>query len=710
MTRRMILKRLALLVPLLALGAAPRAEFRLEAFLPETTLIFAETPSAPAFREAFKTTPLAKLLDDEEVKAFASQTLSSALQTLSAIGGDAKEFRWEKALERISGQMAFAMPGLVKGDKKEPDFVFTADCAGHVNEWRNILVDVRRKFEEKSGKKATEWKAAGTDAVSLALAPGLNIHAAIAGETLLFTSWKGTLEALLAAIQAGEPKPLARAPNFLKAREKAGAKEIFLYADVAGFVKEAKEDLEEHDRKFLAALGLEGFTFAAGGLSIGAQGVTERFFVGTSGEKKGLAKFLSLKGPAAGFEVAPQDALQFVSFSLELSELYDTILEILKSADPFEQQRMLDSIADFEKEAGFSLKNDLFPAFGPRIWWYSAFPPDSLLPDGVTGFEIRDAARFDKCLQAVVKRLGVELGELEFKGRKINYFKFSGPDNFDPARMFLSTIYFLREGDKLQVSSLIGGLGAANGLKRHLLRQEKPTLATQPSVVRWMNGKTDGASLVLYVDLARAFMAAYNTLSPVALFFKDKLITEHGGTDLMKLPLGETLGKYLGQAVTRVTVEPDGLRADTLSGSGTTLLTATFFGAATAVLLPTITQVAEENRQGQCRSQASTVYFAVLNHLEEKKKYPDKTGEEFFKQLQELNYLPQAPTCPIGGGAYRGPAKDLNTMTDTDVIFCDEPANHGDGTINVLRRNGSMATLHPDDPEYKKALESTKGK
>ncbi|HVR87252.1 MAG TPA: hypothetical protein VMU54_23210, partial [Planctomycetota bacterium] len=514
---------------------------------------------------------------------------------------------------------------------------------------------------------------------------------------------------LIAAIRGGQPQPLARTATFQKAREKAAAKEVFFYADVAGFVKEAKEDLEEGERKFITALGLDGFTTAAGGLSIGDGGVAERFFLGTSGEKRGLAKFLSLKGPASGFEAAPQDALQFVSFSIELSELYDTMFEILKGADEFQQAKTLDSIAEFEKEAGFSLKNDLFPAFGPRIWWYSALPPDGILPDGVTGFEIRDAARFDKCLQAVLKRLQVELAELEFKGRKIQYFKFSGPAGFDPARMFLSTIYFLRDGDKLQVSSLLGGLGAANALKRHILRQEKPNLASQASVARWMNGKTDGASLVLYLDIARAFMTAYNTLSPLALFFKDKLRTEKGGADLMKLPLGETLGKYLGQAILKVSVEPDGLRAEGISASGTTLLTAGVVGAAAVVLLPAITQVAEDNRLGQCRSQASTVYFAVLSHLEEKKKYPDKTGAEFFKQLQELGYLTQAPLCPLGGGAYRGPAKDLNAMVETDIIFCDEPGNHGDGTINVLRRNGSMATLRAEDPEYKKALESTKG-
>jgi hypothetical protein len=708
----MSLRRLALLLPLLALGAAPRAGFRLENVLPETTLIFAETPSAPAFVEAFRKTSLAKLLEDEEVRAFAGDAIGSLVKSLNGLDLGDKDLHWDTLFKNISGQFAAAMPGLLRGEKKEPDFVISLDCAGHDDFVKNGLARLRKAFDQQSGKKAVAWKTGDVDVLSIALQPDLNLHTAVVGDIVLFTTFKDTMEKLVAAVRGGQPKPLAQSASFLKAREKAGAKELFIYADVAGFVKEAKEDLEEGERKVIAALGLEGFTFAAGGLSIADGGVTEHFFLGTSGERKGLAKFLSLKGPAAGFEVAPQDALQFVSFSLELGDLYDTILEIMKGADEFEHRRTLDSIAEFEKEVGFSLKNDLFPAFGPRVWWYSAFPPDSLLPDGITGFEIRDAARFDKCLQAVVKRLGVELAEMEFKGRKINYFKFAGPEpGFDPSRMFLSTVYFIREGDKLQVSSLIGGLGAANGLKRHLLRRERPTLAGQPAVARWMNGKTDGAALVAYVDIGRAVSAAYNTLSPVALFFKDKLRGEQGnGVDLMKLPLGETLAKYLGQAVTRVSVEPDGLRADTISDSGTTVTMMTLVGAAAVVLAPAINKAAEENRQGQCRSQASTVYFAVLSHLEEKKKYPEKTGEEFFKQLQELNYLTQAPMCPLGGGAYRGPAKDINTLTDTDIIFCDEPANHGDGTINVLRRNGSMATLRPEDPEYKKALESTKGK
>jgi hypothetical protein len=711
MTPHMNLKRLALLVPLLALGAAPRAEFRLEALLPETTLLFAETPSAPAFRDAFKKTPLAKFFDDEEVRSFARGAFDTALKNFGDLTQEfGKDLSWEKVIEGVSGQIAVAVPTLIRGDKREPDFVLTLDCAGIRQRLLDRLAAFSKSYEERSGKKAAAWKAGDADVLTFDLDSDVHVHVTVLGDTVIITTWKGTMEAIAAAARGGQPKPLSRSTSFLKAREKVAAKEVFFYADVAGFVREAKEDLEEPDRKFVTALGLEGFTFAAGGISIGDKGVNERFFLGTAGDRKGLAKFLSLKGPAAGFDSAPQDALQFVSFSIELSELYDTMLEMLKSLDEFKQKQMLDDIASFEKEVGISLKNDLFPALGPRMWWYSALPPDGLIPDGVTGLEIRDAARFDKCLQAVLKRLPAELGELDFRGKKINYFKFSERADFDPARMFLSTVYFLREGDKITISSFLGGFGAANALKRHILRRERPTLATQASVAAWMGGKTDGASLVVYLDIARAFSTYYNTLAPLATLFKGMLKGEGGGADLMKLPLGETVGKYLGQTIHKVSVEPDGLRVDGISASGTTLMTATFVAAAGIVLYPAVSRAAEDQKLSACRTQASSVYFAVLSYHEEKKKYPDKTGADFFKQLKEGGALADAPACPISGGAYRGPAKDVNTLGDEDVIFCDEPANHKDGSINVLRRNGSMATLKPADPEYKKALESTKGK
>ena len=181
-------------------------------------------------------------------------------------------------------------------------------------------------------------------------------------------------------------------------------------------------------------MGLSGFSFAAGGLEIREGSVAEMFFLATTGERKGLAKFLSLKGAAPGFENAPEDALQFASLSIDAVDLYDTALGMVKSADPFQHQRLLDDIGQFERDAGFSIKNDLLPSLGPNVSYYTALPREGLTPDAVTTFELKDPARFERCVQAFRRNLGARLAAIDFKGKRIEYFKFTEPADFDLMR------------------------------------------------------------------------------------------------------------------------------------------------------------------------------------------------------------------------------------------------------------------------------------
>lgn len=710
------MRRGALLLPLLLLGAASRAGFSLQDHLPETTLFFAETPSAGEFRAAFKKTPLYRFFQDEEVRAFGDGALAALLKDLDAIRKDfEKEFGlpWDQAWEIPTGQVAFAVPTLAQDEDRQPDFVLSLDCPGRRATLLKVAGFVKARAE-KTGGKTESWKAGADEVLSGSFDTDFHWHLAVLDDVLLLTTWKGRMEQVVGAVRKGEPKPLGKSATLRRAREKAAAKEVFFYADLAAFVKEVEARLGEDEKRLVRALGLQGFTFASGGLSMGDRFVTERFFLGTTGERKGLARFLSLKGAAAGFDAAPDNALAFVSFSLDAAELYDTVLEVLKSADAIGQEQLLEQIERFEKEAGFSVKNDLFAAFGPRVWAYSALPAEGLLPDSVTCFEIKDAARFDKCLKAALKNLEAELGELRFRGKTIHYLRFPRPaEPFDPVRMFLSTIYYLREGDRLFVSSpasLAPGYGAANALKRHVLRQEKPRLSAQPSVRDWTGGKTGDASFVLYLDLERAFAAAYNTLAPFLAIFKEPVREAGVAADLMKLPLGETLGKALGQTIHFVRVEPDGLAIEGRSGSGTSLMTVAYAGAATVVLYPAVARAMEGAKTSRCLSNCYSVYFAVARHQGEKGKYPAKTGAAFAAQLKELGYLTEDPVCPHAGkAAYRGPAKPVEELKDRDVIFADEKGNHPDGTINVIRKDGSIETLRPDHPDYDKAFETTKG-
>lgn len=700
------MRRVLALSALALLAGAPRAGFRLEERLPASTLVFAEVPSAAEFRAGFKKTPLYKFFQDDEVRAFAGETLDAALKTLQAATADfekATGLSFERAWELPEGQIAFALPAFPAEGERTPDALLTADCPGK----RDVLLKIVA-FVAKSLKEPTAYKIGEIEVVSGALASGVSAHLAVVGDVLAVGTTESALKRLVGPAPAA---PLAKAPGFLKAREQSGAKEMFFFADIEGALREAGPKLAEHEKKMFAALGLDGFTTAAGGVAFGDGKVVERFFLGTRGERRGLAKFLSLKGAAPGFEAAPADALHFVSISIDLAELYDTVLEIAAQADPPAALRLKDQIAELERQAGVTLKGDLFPALGPAVSGYSALPGDGLLPEAVTTFRIRDAARFDACLQAALRNIPAKLGQMDFKGRKIEYFLFEGPAGFDPTRLLLSNLYWMREGDQLHVSGLVSlawGFGSANSLKRHVLRREKPTLAAAPAPRDWLGGKTDEASLVFYLDLERGFTALYNTAAPLALFFRDVLHQGGAGVDLMKLPLGETVGKYLSQAIHRVKVEPDGLRVEGVSASGASLMTMVYAGAAAALVVPAVAKAQENAKTSACLAGLSEVFFALAQHQDDKKAMPKQTGAEFFKALKDGGYLDELPVCAHAGTpSFRGPAKDVNQMDELDVLACDEPGNHPDGTINVVRKNGAMESLKKDHPDYAKALKTT---
>jgi hypothetical protein len=699
--------RLWLLVPLLVLAGSPRAPFRLEERLPAETVLFAELPSGAGFREAFKKTRLHAFLEDEEIRVFTDELLEAVLRDVDGFSKDfeaAAGVPLAKAWEIPDGQIAVAV-GAPKAEGPA-DAVLTIDCPGKGAVLPKLVAFARKAHDDRSKEKAAAWKLGGADAVSGALSPGWPLHWAALGDTLVVASSRPAIEALAGAPPAA---PLATSARFLQAREKSGAREAFLYADVGGFLGEVKRRLGEERGKILTALGLDGLTYAAGGVRMDGASVTERFFLGTKPDRKGLARFLSLKGAAPGFDQAPEGALQFSSMSIDLAELYDTLLEMLKEADAPGAARLQDQVTELEKQAGLTLKGDVFPAFGPRIFTYSALPPEGLLPDGVTVLEIRDAAKFDACLKAVLQNTGAELAALDFRGKQIRYFQFAGAAGFDPARLLLSNLFFVRDGERLVLSGLLagGGFGGPNALKRHLLRAGRPTLAATPSVRDWLGGKTGDASLVYYLDLERGFGHLYGTLAPFGASFRSGL--RDLGVDLGKLPLGETVGRYLSQIVHRVHVEADGLRVEGVSASGTTLMTAVYGGSAAALLLPAIARYEAREKTSGCVSALTNVFFAMAAHQDDKKEYPKATGQAFFKALKDGGYLDEIPVCPHAGrAAWRGPAMDVNGLDELDAVAADDPASHPDGSINVLQKGGDVATLKAGTPEFKRALETTK--
>ncbi len=99
---------------------------------------------------------------------------------------------------------------------------------------------------------------------------------------------------------------------------------------------------------------------------------------------------------------------------------------------------------------------------------------------------------------------------------------------------------------------------------------------------------------------------------------------------------------------------------------------------------------------------------------------PDASGPEFWLALtktqpalieeSELGAL----VCPLSGKqakpgftTYRGPARWIARLQGDDPVGCCEPGHHPDGTITVLKKNGDVVTVGPDDPVFKRAMATT---
>lgn len=102
------------------------------------------------------------------------------------------------------------------------------------------------------------------------------------------------------------------------------------------------------------------------------------------------------------------------------------------------------------------------------------------------------------------------------------------------------------------------------------------------------------------------------------------------------------------------------------------------------------------------------------------KSMPSSTGPAFWLALAKTQpALIEEPelgilVCPLSGKksrpdftTYRGPAKYIGRLAGDDVVGCCEPGHHPDGTITVLKKNGDVVTVGPEDPVYKRALETT---
>ena len=150
------------------------------------------------------------------------------------------------------------------------------------------------------------------------------------------------------------------------------------------------------------------------------------------------------------------------------------------------------------------------------------------------------------------------------------------------------------------------------------------------------------------------------------------------------------------------------------------LVVAGMVGAITllSIGLVAFTSIREESAHKKCALNLRLMDMAVREVAIHSDPAWDQagTGRAFFALQSRWPKPPRRPfdlACPVrnvsdGTIDYRGPARSLRSLSNTDPVFADRPGNHGpEGGGNVLLRNGRIYSLRGDDSLWVKAAETT---
>ncbi len=98
---------------------------------------------------------------------------------------------------------------------------------------------------------------------------------------------------------------------------------------------------------------------------------------------------------------------------------------------------------------------------------------------------------------------------------------------------------------------------------------------------------------------------------------------------------------------------------------------------------------------------------------------PSATGSAFWLAIQDAGAAAKPPleadvfVCPLSGKSsgkgvttYRGPKKDVNALPESAVVgVC--AGIHGDSSLCVLKKDGSVRVVEKSNPLHQKALDET---
>lgn len=366
------------------------------------------------------------------------------------------------------------------------------------------------------------------------------------------------------ALSGGPAHSLAASPTYRAFLDGLtnGKGTLFTFLDLATALKVLRPLVPPIVMEELEINGLSSFMGLGFALSLVNGGVRESFMLGFDGASSGLfALFNALGGGFPALRDAPTSTAAFLGLRVDPSEALRQLKALTKRLAP----RMLSGLeAQLESldYAGFSLVDDVLPAFGSELAVCVSRPKNGPIPEAFLSLELRDEEKFNRLLEfarELATGEGVEIADLALKDSAPGYVV-KIPEAVQPA-------FVVRQN---RLIGAISALSLKNHLSRHVDSPSAQHLGQTSEVLQkvmsgLVAGQTDSLAMLAYLDLHSTIPALYETLAPML----QPILDESGlPLDASLLPMSETVQQYVSGLAVGITADQHGLGVHAFTPTG----------------------------------------------------------------------------------------------------------------------------------------------
>ena len=588
-----------------------RGGIAIEKYLPANTLVFITFPDIAAARENFKKTNLYKLWHDEEIQSFLKPLWeafdkSPQKKQWDEFQGKFKEgtgLSLSEAFDVLHAQVAIALIDAKPGLPQPFDAVISIDAG----EYKDKLVATINRLQARLSKDQPRLKQETYEYKSVIITvfgdKASPIYYSWLDTMLVLTIHKERLEQIITGYQEKPQNTLVNDAFFRQVRGRTGGgkEAFFMYWNIREVLTRYADKIPPKGNEIIDTLGLRGITAFGGAVTIQPDGLFKQdLFIATSGERKGLTKIMTLREPTNKFlKFAPAGSLVYSRANIDLKAIWDEVVAMLHTV-PAVTHNFDEAISAVENKIGFSIANDFLASLGKEMTSYSVIPEGGgLLPDSLTMVELSNQEKFEHCLQLFTNNHQVSVEEISFQGITIKSFRLpfkpprsTGQKYGDPKSVpvcHCQIFYFIKD-KTLFVSNTL------HGAKRAILRMNsggKGSLANDRTFQKLSQMVSHQPRFLYYIDLEHGFIPFYNTIVSAGQLFQEYLKPVAKGKwpdflDFNRFPMGETIGKYLGQSFFAVSSDTEGIKIESYSTGGFDPFSLSFTAIVAAIAIPNL--------------------------------------------------------------------------------------------------------------------------